>query len=134
MIINLEELNTGTWFPWKDGAEVCVRVCAGDDFADLKSKSVKIRSEVVWDPRTRQPQKVREEIRDDRVYTSLLWDYCIVDWRNILDAKEQPIPCTKEMKLLLMNSAKSGFPTFISECLDTLNGVEEKDREESEKN
>ena len=133
MIIDLDKLNAGTWFPMDGGGEVCVRVCAGDDYQAIRKQAVTSKSEIVFDPKTRQAQKVREEIVDDLLQSSLLWDFCIVDWKNLLDAKEQPIPCTKEMKLLLMGRSPRFF-TFISGCVEKLRAIEEQEGQALEKN
>jgi hypothetical protein len=133
MIIDLEKPNSGTWFAMDGGGQVCLRICAGDDYAAIRAQAVKVKSEVVWDPKTRQAQKIREEITDDRLLSALLWDFCIVAWQEIFDAHEQPIPCTKDMKLLLMGKCPSFF-AFVSEGLDQLRGVEAQAAEAAEKN
>lgn len=133
MIIDLDKLNAGTWFTMEGGGEVCVRVCAGDDYLAIRDQVVKVRSEVVFDPKTRIAQKIKEEHVNERELNALLWDFCIVDWRNLLDKAGQPIPCTREMKLLLMGKSPTFF-RFISESLDKLREIETAEQEAREKN
>lgn len=133
MIIDIEKLNPGTWFPMEDGGEVCVRVCAGDDAAAIRTQAVKVKSELVFHPKTGVGQRIREEIVDEQLQAALLWDFCIVDWRNLYDAKQQPIPCNRETKALLMGKVPRFF-AFVTDCLRKLRAVEEAEAEALEKN
>ena len=133
MIIDLDNLNAGTWFPLDGGGQVCIRVCAGDEYQAIRKQAVTSKREIYVDPKSRQAQIVREEIVDDQLLSSLLWDFCIVEWKNLLDARQQPIPCTKEMKLLLMGRSPRFF-TFVSECLDKLREAEKGEAEALQKN
>jgi hypothetical protein len=133
MIIDLEKLNAGTWFPLEGGGQICVRVCAGDDYAAIRAQAVKIKKELVFDPLTRQPTKVREEIVDEALQNVLLWDFCIVDWEGLLNTDEQPVPCTKEMKMRLMGKSPT-FSKHVFECLEKLRAVEETEAEGQAKN
>lgn len=133
MKIDLNNLNPGTWFTIEGGGQVCVRVCAGGDYQAIYRQVVTIRSEIVFDSKTRQAQRLREEIIDHELLKHLLWDFCIVDWKDMYDGHERPIPCTKEMKILLMD----GYPklsNFISACIDRLREMETKEAEGLEKN
>jgi hypothetical protein len=65
--------------------------------------------------------------------SELLWDFVIVDWSDLFDAKQQPIPCTKEMKLLLMGRSPS-FSALVSGLLADLRVVEDKEAEDLPKN
>jgi len=133
MIIDLDKLNVGTWFSMEGGGQVCIRVCAGDDYRMIRDQVVKVRSEIVFDPKTRQAQRLKEEVIDDRLLTELLWDFCIVEWKDLYDANEKPIPCTREMKSLLMGRSPKFF-TFVSGCLDRLREIESAEAEALEKN
>jgi hypothetical protein len=133
MIIDIENLNAGTWFPLEGGGEICLRVCAGDDYQAIRDPVTKVKTEVVFDPKTRQAQKLRTEDVDEKALKLHLWDFCIVDWKNLLDKHGQPIPCTKDMKLLLMGKSPTFFD-HVSDCLAKLRGLEATEAEEEQKN
>lgn len=133
MQIDLEKLNPGTWFDLPGGGRVCLRICAGDDYRAIADQTVTRRSEVVFDPKTGRPHRLQSEDRDERRLTELLWDFCIVDWENIYDAKSQPIVCTREMKLLLMGRSPQFF-AHVTGYLDQLRLVEQQAAEDLEKN
>jgi hypothetical protein len=125
MIIDLDKLNTGTWFPLEGGGQICLRVCAGDDYRTIHDQCVTSRREVVFD-KAGKAQVVREEITNDRLLSELLWDFSIVDWTDLLDAKGTAIPCTKDMKLLLMGKSPK-FSGFVGDCLKKLRDLEEQE-------
>jgi hypothetical protein len=133
MQIDLERLNPGTWFDMDGGGRICLRTCAGDDYRAIHDQAVKRKSEVVFDPKTRQPHRLNSEETDERLLSELLWDFVIVDWSDLFDAKQQPIPCTREMKQLLMGRSPS-FSAHVSGLLAQLRIVEEKEAEDLPKN
>lgn len=63
----------------------------------------------------------------------LFWDLVIVAWENFSDRQGNPIPCTKENKLLLLSRSQK-FANFVSDSLKTLNDKELTLMEETEKN
>jgi hypothetical protein len=63
----------------------------------------------------------------------IIWDYCIERWEGLVDDDDNPIECTIENKLMLMNDSP-GFAAFVQTCLDKLNIDQEKRVEYLEKN
>lgn len=62
-----------------------------------------------------------------------LWDrfnYCLVDWRNVVDAAGAPVPCNEKTKLDMFDYNVGGVPKFLASCLDQI----EAERERDEKN
>jgi len=133
MQIDLEKLNSGTWFDLDGGGRICLRVCAGDDYRAILDQVVKRKSEVVFDPKTGRPHRLSSEQTDERKLTELLWDFCIVDWVKIYDVKGETVPCNKEMKLLLMGRSPTFF-AMVNSHLDRLRTIEKQEAEELEKN
>ena len=133
MQIDLEKLNPGTWFDLDGGGRVCLRTCAGDDYRAIQAQAVERKSEVVFDPKTRQPHRLVSEETDERLLSELLWDFVIVDWSDLYDAKQQPIPCTREMKLLLMGRSPV-FAAKINKFMEQLRLLDDQEAEGLEKN
>jgi len=131
--MELDVENAGTWFSWHD-SQVCLRVCPGSKLREFKKASgVKTVNEVVFDPKTRVAQKiVSEKIEDEDLFSQLLWDYVIVDWKNFT-VKGAEYPCIKENKLLAMNN-DSRFSNFVTKSLHELNEIEEAEEVATSKN
>jgi hypothetical protein len=66
-------------------------------------------------------------------FNSMLWDFCIVDWKNLLDANRNQIPCTTENKLKLMNRSTK-FSKFITGCITKLTEMDTQQEEDLRKN
>jgi hypothetical protein len=122
---NLKNLNPGTWFDFKDGGRVCLRVCAGGDLRTIRKQTVTIKKE--W----KDGKRVIDEDVNTDLQNELIWDFCIVDWEKFFDVEKKPIPCTKENKLLLMDKSIK-FSSFIGDCLLKL--ATANDEAQSEKN
>lgn len=128
MQFDMENLNPGVWFEWEGDAKVQLRVCDTEKMSEIRKSTVKVVKEVVFHPTTRVAQKVEDEKVDEENYSKLLWDYCIVDWKNISDASGNPIPCTTENKMKLMTKSFK-FSKFIG---DSISKLIEKEAQESE--
>jgi hypothetical protein len=62
-----------------------------------------------------------------------LWDkfcWCLVDWRNVVDAAGAPVPCNEITKRNMFDYRIGGVPSFVNECLARI----EAERERDEKN
>lgn len=131
MRFNLEALNPGTWYFFEEGDEdkgsVCLRICDVDYLKDIRKKT--IRKRVVYKDHVRHEY----EEEDEDIRNELLWNYCIVDWKGLVDQDNNLIPCDKEMKLLLMGKSVS-FATFVNDKLKELSDLESNRQEEVEKN
>jgi len=56
--------------------------------------------------------------KNTEMETRLIWDYCIVDWKNVqLDGED--VPCTTENKVKLMKQCLD-FAKFVTTCIDEL--------------
>ena len=121
------DLNPGTWFEMEGGGKVCLRVCNGDTLRELKKKTTKKRVEY------KSGQRFTVEDVDDDVMSTLIWDYCIVDWEKLFDKNGTSIPCNKDTKNKLMGQSLV-FSRFIGEKLDELISIISVEKVEEEKN
>ena len=103
MKINFNNPNPGKWFEFDEDTAICVRV-ANDKFL-------------------KQLEKAPVDKKDEAT-----WDYCIVDWKCLLDEEGNDIPCTKENKIKLMNES-TDFMMTINTLVNQL-GTEIKERKE----
>jgi hypothetical protein len=110
LTFDLENLNPGKWFDFGDDGGVCLRV----------APNAKIREF------TRKAEKKGKV--DGDLFDRLLWAYCIVDWRGIVDAAGEPIECTDENKAILMGGAPD-FSGYITEKLGELREAKLSERE-----
>jgi len=127
MQIDIEKLNAGTWFDLPGGGRISLRVCAGDDYRAILDQAVRRKSEVVFDPKSGRPHRLLSEETDERQQNELLWDFCIVGWEAVFDANGDPIPCNREMKLMLMGRS----PRFFGMVTDRLDKLRSLDKEEA---
>lgn len=127
------ELNPGTPFEMEGGGVVYLRVCAGDDLKAIRKKTVKKKIE--YKKIDGNLQRMPFEEIDEDVQSEMIWDFCIVDWKNLFsdEAKTIPIPCTTANKMLLMGKSLV-FSRFVGESLQTLRGALEGESEVVEKN
>lgn len=107
--------------PEKDAGRVKVRLADSEQMDRIHGQTRKKVSEYVHNPKTRQMERVfsfEQTPEQERRERELTWDYAIEDWENILDGQGQPIPCTPENKLKMMNIPV--FARFISRCIQIL--------------
>ncbi len=122
IIWDLNDLNPGASFDMEGGGKVRLRVCAGEDFRNIRKQTLKKKVEY------KNAQRHSYEDIDEDLENKLLWDFCIVGWENFFDASGNPIPCTKENKVLLMGRSIK-FSRFV---LDSLNKLAEMNIEQAE--
>lgn len=121
------DLNPPTLFEFEDGGKVSLRICAGEDYRQIRRQCVKKKVEFKAGQRF-EYQEINEELMNE-----LLWDFCITGWENFFDGKMEPIPCTKENKVLLMGRSVK-FSNFVSACLEKLTESQRIREEGLEKN
>ena len=130
MKFDLENLNPSTKFYLDENDEsegfVELRVCPKAEI-DRISKAT---SKKVTKYRSHVPYETIES--DDVEADELLWDYCITGW-EIFDAANNPIPCDKQAKAVLM-SQEPFFSQFVTGKLAELRDSGLKNREVLEKN
>jgi len=131
MKFNMKDLNPGAWFNFDDDdpdtGKICVRVLNSGRLAEIRNTTIKTNVEYRGDKRF-EFQDIDHSARD-----RIIWDYCIVDWVDLVDDDEAPIECTTDNKIKLMNE-HVGFSLFVESCLDKLNAQNEINSEYSEKN
>jgi hypothetical protein len=131
MKFNMHDLNPGAWFNFDDNdpdtGKILVRVLNSERLAEIRNKTIKTNVEYRGDKRF-EFQDIDHSARD-----RIIWDYCIVDWVDLVDDDEIPIECTTDNKTKLMNE-HIGFSLFIESCLDKLNAQNEIHEEYLEKN
>ena len=131
MQFDLENLNPGTKFFFDEDDEkkgsITLRVCAGDDLRAIRKQSSKKKVEY------RRGQRIEYPDTNEEIENALLWDFCIVGWEGVLDAKGSSISPTKENKTLLMGKSPS-FSKFVGDKLSILADLEEEEKEKLEKN
>lgn len=141
MKVKINTPNPGTWFNFKeDNSEeggVCVRAVTPSVLAEIEKKNSKKHFEYaapVGPNGRRLPAQRFEWIEyDEEALFADRWDYCIVDWRNLTDENNVPIPCERENKAKLMGENLL-FSAFILQCLTKLNEVVSAEMKESAKN
>lgn len=125
------EAKPGAWFDMDGGGRVQLRILTPEDWRSIRRQAVKVVPEYTkLDGKWERFEVVKS---DDELQDVLFWDALIVGWEGLFDAKGREIPCTKEMKALLMLTQPS-FSRFIRGCIDILTPDEAKRQEASEKN
>ena len=128
MKINTKNLNPPIWFNFPNtDASVCLRICAGDDLDEINSKT--IRKEIEY----KDGNRYEYRIVDEKLRNELFWDFCIVDWKNINDENDSPVPCTRENKVLFIGKMPK-FTSFVADCLERVGQIIMEQRELEEKN
>jgi hypothetical protein len=125
MKFDLNNLNPGTWFDFEDGARVSLRLPDASALNSIKKQTTK--------KKVPKGSHFPIEETDDEKYNELLWDYIIVEWEGLYDIDGKPIPCNKEMKVLLMNNSLI-FAHWASQRIEELRMTLSEEEEELEKN
>ena len=136
MRFNLDNLNPTTRFFFDDDKPdegwVDIHAAPMAVQSDIANNHSKKRVEFTMNPKTRRMERIPFVDTDDDAVLEALWDYAISDWL-LLTPTGEPIPCTRENKIMLMRG-DTRFNSFINSCLEKLNALEESDIEEAEKN
>lgn len=134
MEFDVTNLNPGTWFPLgkdeKDG-RICLRICDAESLRQIRKQTVK--KKVEFKKVEGKPERFESADVNDDLQEELIWDYCIIDWEGILDKDKNPIPCTRENKIMLMNKSVT-FAKIVSEGLSAIRDQIEEGESASEKN
>jgi hypothetical protein len=100
----------------------------------IKKSNIKQTAEFKLDPKTKVYQRVQyidSDLDRDLVFSELMLDLIIVDW-NFVDLEGEPIPCTKENKILMASNIP--FRTWIDECIEVIKTGKKQAFEEEIKN
>ena len=131
MKLNLNDLNPGTWFKFDEGdpgsGSICLRILNAGKLAEIRDKTVTTKVEYHGENRF-EYQNMDNAARDN-----IIWDYCIVDWKDLVDDEEKPIECNTENKIKLMNE-HVGFSLLVEALLGKLNKLNDVHTERLEKN
>ena len=133
MKFDFSDLNPPVWFYFDDeepgDGSILLRGLSPHDASDFTKKcSKKMPPEYKHGQRFEIPDEM-----NDKKYSDMIWDFVIVDWKNIVDENGKKIECTTENKLKLINHSNE-FVKFVSKSLDILNSNLPVRREEIEKN
>jgi len=116
--LSLEDPNPGVWFKFDESdpksGEIALRPANNAKREEIIKKTVKRRVEY------KHGQRFEVNESNDNKFSEMLWDYCIVDWKDLVDDSKKEIPCTTENKVFFMKN-HVGFASFVGEKLATLN-------------
>lgn len=131
MIVDLTDKEEKGRFDLKDGGWIELRLLSVQDIKDMRDACIKTVAEYpMLDGKYQRFERM--EFNSD-LWDEIRYDRSIVAWGDIFDKNEKPIPCTKEMKVLLMTRV----PEFIEaydEGMKALKDAENTKAEEQEKN
>lgn len=111
------------WVQYNDEVSVLIRHIPREALSGILRQATR----TTWD-KHHQPQQVVDNIK----YGELVGEAAIVDWTGLIDG-DQPFPCTRENKSLLMRKW-SNFAKFISDLSSDLDRLMESDKEAARKN
>ena len=133
MIFDLEE-DKGAWFDMDGGGRVQLRLITPADWVAIKKATVSTGEPLVKKLDNGKYQLFERELVDEDLQREMVNDLTICAWEGLLDAKDRPIPCTKENKNRLMMMRDSRFRDFINDKLGVLSGIQAEQKEAEEKN
>jgi hypothetical protein len=111
--------------PEKDAGRVRVRLANSETMERIQAQTRKKAAEFVFNPKSRQMDRVtytEQTPEQEKLERELIWDHAIQEWENIFDSNDNPIPCTLENKMKLMNNQQ--FARFIGRCFELLTGTD----------
>ena len=136
MKINLEEMNPATIFYFdeedKDGGHVALRTLNGEKLEEINKRCRVRKVEVRGTPPTRFETLDFKPGGEEKEF-EMTWDYCIVDWKGVVNHEGKEIPCNPENKVKLMKGSPR-FSSFITKCARKLNTALDQYEEDLEKN
>ena len=111
--LSKKDPNPGTWFKFDEddpeSGEICIRAVNDKKRREIDKKCRK-KQEIF-----RKGQRYEKEEIDDALFSEMLWDYVIADWKGLLDDDDNPIECTKDNKVFWMQNSP-GFAAFVNDC------------------
>jgi len=96
MKVNAEALGQPSWVEWKDGVRLQILPAPITRMNDIRKKAFK--KNTLFENR----EKVIEVEFDAKVYLSEVANL-ILEWEGLVDQNDKPIPCSAQMKFLLLN-------------------------------
>lgn len=108
--------NKGTWFFFDEEDEtkggVCLRIITPAEVEKIERICTKKRDVI------KKGVHYEKVDTDEKQYSRLLWDYCIIDWKEV-NVDGNPLECTTENKTKLI-TGDPGFSTFIIKKMEKL--------------
>ena len=130
-IFNFKDPNPGIWFKFDaddpESGEICIRATNQARRDEIRKKTMKKRDLF------KHGQRFEIVETNDELFSEMLWDYSIVDWKGLVDEDEKPIPCTTETKVKLMTE-NVGFSVLVGEFINQINEEYEDRKAAAEKN
>lgn len=125
MKLDISKLEESAWVEYRDGMEILVRPLPASKRDEFERQAAVYRVDKIRNVRIKEIDELKQE--------ELLRDYMIEDWRGIVDQNDNPIPCTKENKLLILDHLHELRGFVLKAALD-LQGMIELQKAENEKN
>ncbi|OPX99513.1 MAG: hypothetical protein A4E60_02753 [Syntrophorhabdus sp. PtaB.Bin047] len=132
MIFDLTE-NIGVWFDFPGGGRVQLKAPTTSDILRIEKETTENKPFLLQEE-AKPPRVLNHEIVDVDKRSRLFNDCTILAWEDFFDADKKPIPCTSEMKTVLMRLKDPTFRDFVSEKLKVLGEAEKAKAEEEVKN
>lgn len=107
----------GQWFYFDPENEslggVCLRAPTAEETERIEKLTVTVKKKF------KRGQWREDKIEDTKLASKLMWDFCIVDWKEVvLDKDQSPAECTKENKVRAVKNWE--FLRFVNDKLDEL--------------
>ena len=117
----------GKWFELEDGGRLRLKNLTAEELKDIRRKTVKKRVDFKKVEGT--PGRFEYEDVDRDLENEMFWETVIVDWEKFFDKNGQPIPCTKENKIILMSRSSK----FVKLVMDLMKGLADYDADQAER-
>ncbi len=122
-VFSTKDPNPGVWFTFdendSDSGAIRIRAMNNEQRKVLQKKCNKNRVEYKKGGRYEVT-----DVNDDK-FSTMLWDYCIVEWERLEDDDGTVLVCDTETKTKLMQE-NVGFAQFVGACLEMLSEQEEE--------
>lgn len=96
MKVNMEAIGQPSWVDWRDGARFLLSPAPITKMNDIRKKSFK------RNPIFENREKFMDTEFDAKTYIVEIATL-ILDWENLVDQHDKPIPCSAQMKFTLLN-------------------------------
>lgn len=134
MVFDLDSVKPkAVWFDFPGGGRVQLRTMSVDETMSAMKMTTENKP-FLYQEEGRVPVVMNHEIPDLDARSRLSNDICIVSWEGFFDADEKEIPCTSEMKTVLMRLPDPTFRNFVNEQLKKLGEAAEAQKEAERKN
>lgn len=133
MIFDIDESCDGVWFDYgDDGGRIKLKPLTVEEERKIIKATTK-KEPFIGEIREGQRQVLTHEVVDEFERFRLTNDLCIMAWEKFLDRNGTPLPCSIEMKTLLMLKDEA-FREFVIEKLRFMKGIKEAEAAEASKN